>query len=190
MIARTLILLLAVGIAIALLQLLEVIMDFADRTFFSALFNEGLVPFLFRGRHDYIDALYPQLANDWLYALSLIFGSGEYALRQMSLKPLSLGNDYGSNFEMDFFDLVGAFGIVGAALYFTLIKRTLQLLPPLTRWLPGVAVAISGTVIHAFMAGHVVFSPQVMTLMFLSIAAAIQPETLESNSSSNPNSNA
>ncbi len=174
-IARMILLGALAGISMAVMHFLDIIVAYADTTFFGALLNEGMVSFLFRGRQTYIDALYPQLAGDDLHALFLLFGAGEYSIRQMSLGPLSLGNHEGTNFEMDFFDLIGAYGVAGTALYGILLASILNTLPMRQDLKPGTGFALGAVLVHSFMAGHVVFSPQVMTLVILCFAASVRP---------------
>lgn len=176
LVARLSLIAAATSIVLLCLHYLDEITAFANTTFFGALFNEGLFSFLFRGRQDYIDALFPQLESSDHYGLILLFGLGEYTLRQLSLAPLSLGATEGTNFEMDIFDLVGAYGLVGAGLYAALLYRLFRTLPERNHLGHGVRFAIFATVLHSFMAGHVIFSPQVMTLLLLLLAAAARPD--------------
>lgn len=145
---------------------LDVIEAFANGTFFAALLNEGVISFLFRGRQDYIDAIVPQLIDHSFNWLILVFGAGEYYARNLSLAPLGLSPGEGSLFEMDFFDLFVAYGVAGTLCYAALLrpifKRAWSVKFP-----PEILVALIGTLAHAFMAGHVLFSPQVTTLVTL-----------------------
>ncbi|WP_426104718.1 hypothetical protein [Massilia sp. TSP1-1-2] len=145
---------------------LDVIEAFASGTFFAALLDEGIIAFLFRGRYDYIDAIVPQLIEHPMNWLIVLFGAGEYYARHLSLRPLGLPSGEGSLFEMDFSDLFVAYGVAGTLCYTALLwpiaKRACSV-----RFPPEILVALIGTLAHAFMAGHVVFSPQVTTLVAL-----------------------
>lgn len=162
------ILLLGVGIFFVSLVLksLEAIQAFALDTFFAALLNDGLLAFLFRGRQDYISAIYPQLVEHDLSGLFLLFGAGEFFIRDLSIGPLMLDQGEGTTFEMDLFDLVGAYGVVGALLFCavvtTMLRKSGRIRIPL-----DIKIVIFCVLIHAFMAGHVFFSPQVTTVLAL-----------------------
>jgi hypothetical protein len=145
---------------------LEVIEAFALGTFFSALLNDGMVSFLFRGRQVYISAIFPQLLDHPLNWLLLLFGAGEFNMREMSVTPLMLMPGEGTTFEMDFFDVFGAYGLVGFVLYTSVLVALLRQAGP--RKTPiEISVAIFCVIAHSFMAGHVLFSPQVTTLLAL-----------------------
>lgn len=153
-------------LVVLVLQNMESIEAFALNTFFSALVQDGVVAFLFRGRQDYISAIYPQLVNHDLNWLFLLFGAGEFFIRELSVGPLMLALGEGTTFEMDFFDLVGAYGVVGLVLFgavvATMLRKAGSYHIPLE-----IKIAILFVLVHAFMAGHVLFSPQVTTLLVL-----------------------
>jgi hypothetical protein len=160
--------LLSLGIFIVVLiyRNLEVIREFALNTFFSALLDDGFVSFLFRGRKNYITAIYPQLLNHPLNWLYLLFGAGEFNIRAMSVVPLSLMPGQGTTFEMDFFDVFGAYGLVGFLLYAGLVGGLLRQAGPRKAPIEA-SVAVFCVLAHSFLAGHVLFSPQVTTLLAL-----------------------
>jgi hypothetical protein len=162
------ILTLSIGIylVVKILGSLEAIQAFASSTFFSAALNDGVVAFLFRGRQDYISAIYPQLVNHDLSGLFLLFGAGEFYIRELSIGPLMLAQGEGTTFEMDLFDLMGAYGVVGVLLFGVVVTTVLRKAGPYQIPL-DVKIAIIGVMVHAFMAGHVLFSPQVTTLLAL-----------------------
>jgi len=139
---------------------------FALNTFFSGLLNDGIVSFIFRGRQDYISAIYPQLLDHPLNWLFLLFGVGEFAMREISIMPLMLLPGEGTTFEMDFFDLFGAYGLVGFLLYVCVVGGLLRRAGP-SKKPAAVSVAIFCTLAHSFLAGHVLFSPQVTTILCL-----------------------
>ena len=147
-----------------IIKYVDFIISSLRSTFFSVLFNEGLIAFLFRGRDGYIHAIYPQLINfDYNY-LFLLFGAGENYIRKVSLEPLGRVAGDGTMFEMDFFDLLGSFGILGTGLYFLLLGVLIKAVAPI-----GIHWVIKFVFIllfaHSFMAGHVVYSPQVTTIV-------------------------
>lgn len=155
-----------VAIARLIYQNLEAIEAFALGTFFSALLNDGMVAFLFRGRQDYISAIYPQLLEHGANWLFLLFGAGEFFMREVSVAPLMLAPGEGTTFEMDFFDVLGAYGVIGFGLYALLVGVLLRRAGK--RQMPiEISVAIFGVLGHSFLAGHVLFSPQVTTLLAL-----------------------
>lgn len=162
------------AIAMAILSQLDLILAFAQSTFFRSLFDDGLIVFLFRGRQDYIEAMYPQLAGHDLSPLFWIFGAGEFHVRAISEAPLMLARGEGTTFEMDVFDLLACYGIVGTAVYAVLLRRAIA---PIVRARLGwpLRITVIAVLIHGFMAGHVVFSPQVMTLLILLAAASTAP---------------
>lgn len=154
---------------------IEAIEAFALGTFFSALLNDGVVAFLFRGRQDYIAAIYPQLLNHGMNWLFFLFGAGEFFMRQVSVAPLMLAPGEGTTFEMDFFDVLGAYGLVGFALYALIVRTLLRESGP-RRFPAEIMAALVGVIGHSFMAGHVLFSPQVTTLLALVLLYYRVPE--------------
>ncbi|MBQ5939634.1 hypothetical protein [Massilia sp. AB1] len=158
------------GLCIAITRLiydnLETIETFARSTFFAALLDEGLVAFLFRGREEYISAIFPQLLEHSLNWLFLLFGAGEVYMRDLSVIPMMLAPDDGTTFEMDVFDMLGAYGLVGCAIYAGVVGMLLRQAGP-RRFPAEISLAVFGILIHSFMAGHVLFSPQVTTLLAL-----------------------
>jgi len=162
------------GIAMVVLSHFDDILVFVQSTFFRSLFDDGLVAFLFRGRQDYIDAIYPQLASHDLNSLFWMFGAGEFHVRAISEAPLLLARGEGTTFEMDGFDLLACYGIAGTGLYILLLHRGMTSIARQRMAWP-LRLAVTGVLIHAFMAGHVVFSPQVMTLLLLLVAASTAP---------------
>ncbi len=145
---------------------LEVINAFALDTFFGALLNDGVVAFLFRGRQDYISAIYPQLVGHDLSALFVLFGAGEFYIRELSIGPLMLDQGEGTTFEMDLFDLVGAYGLIGLLLFGAVVTFMLRMAGP-NRMPFDIKIVVFCILAHALMAGHVLFSPQVTTLLAL-----------------------
>jgi len=75
---------------------------------------------------------------------------------------------------MDGFDLLACYGIAGTGLYILLLHRGMTSIARQRMAWP-LRLAVTGVLIHAFMAGHVVFSPQVMTLLLLLVAASAAP---------------
>jgi hypothetical protein len=153
-------------VAVQTMRSLDEIEAFALDTFFAALISDDFVSFLFRGRQDYISAIYPQLIKHDLNGVFLVFGAGEFFIRELSIGPLMLNQGQGTTFEMDLFDLVGAYGIIGALLFGTVVitmvpKADLNCIPL------DIKIAIFCVLLHAIMAGHVLFSPQVTTLIAL-----------------------
>jgi hypothetical protein len=168
--ARTLLWMSLLGLCVFLIMLIydniDAIEAFALGTFFSTLLDGNIVAFLFRGRQDYISAISPQLLDTPLSWLYLLFGSGEFYMREVSVTPLMLMPGEGTTFEMDFFDVFGAYGMVGSVLYVCVVGVLLRQAGP--RKIPiEISVAIFCVMIHSFMAGHVLFSPQVTTLLAL-----------------------
>lgn len=163
-VVRFLLFTVSVFLLLQILKSLDAIQAFALDTFFAALLNDGLIAFLFRGRQDYISAIYPQLVEHDLSALFLLFGAGEFFIRELSIGPLILNQGEGTTFEMDLFDLVGAYGVVGMLLFFAVVTTMLRKAGPKSIPL-DIKIAIFFVLVHAFMAGHVFFSPQVTTLV-------------------------
>lgn len=144
----------------------DAIEEFARKSFFSSLLDGGIMSFLFRGRQNYINAIFPQLLAHDMNSLLYLFGAGEHFMREVSVAPLFLLPGEGTTFEMDFFDLFAAYGLTGTVLYCSivwhLIKRSNVRKIPADVWLAMISVFC-----HAFMAGHVLFSPQVTTILAL-----------------------
>ena len=147
---------------------LELIEALASETFFAALLNDGVMSFLFRGRQYYISAIYPQLIGHDLNWLFLLFGAGEYLVREASVAPLGLLAGEGTTFEMDFFDLLASYGVVGFTLFTVLVVAILREGGPY-RIPIDIKVVVFSVMAHSFLAGHVLFSPQVTTLLALTL---------------------
>jgi hypothetical protein len=155
-------------LVILILKNLDLIEAFALNTFFSALLNDGIVSFLFRGRQDYISAIYPQLVEHDLNWLFILFGAGELFMRDLSVGPLMLELGEGTTFEMDLFDLIGSYGVVGMVLFGAVVATMFRKAAPYH--IPqDIKIAILAVLVHAFLAGHVLFSPQVTSLFALLI---------------------
>jgi hypothetical protein len=155
---------------------LDAIEAFALGTFFSSLFNDGLIAFLFRGRQNYISAIFPQLLDHAHNAAIFLFGAGELFVRDISVRPLGLLAGEGTTFEMDFFDLFACYGAIGSALYLGLVAHLLHKAGPV-KFPLEIKLALFAIFAHAFMAGHVLFSPQVTTLLALVLLYFHQPDT-------------
>jgi hypothetical protein len=156
--------------------------DLAVNTFFAALFNDGVVSFLFRGRDSYINAIYPQLADHDLNFIFLLFGSGEFYMRAISVAPLMLEAGMGTTFEMDIFDILGSFGVIGSFLYSLLVYIFVRAIKP-RGFLFETKLALFLLSVHAFMAGHVLFSPQVTTILAFILILHGQSSSAASKSS-------
>jgi hypothetical protein len=163
---RIIIYILSIFTAIFIFKNLELIKFFINKTFFSALIDDGLVMFIFRGRQDYIEAIYPELIKNNFNWVFILFGSGEYFVREISLSSLSLMKGEGSMFEMDLFDFIAAYGICGflilSIVIFTYIKNVKFIKIPII-----IKIIFIFVLMHSFLAGHVIFSPQVTTILVL-----------------------
>lgn len=138
------------------------VIDFMATSFFSSLLEKDYLGFFFRGRQNYIDAIYPQLIENKYNWLIFLFGAGEYYIRHISELPLLLDKGKGTLFEMDFFDLFAMYGSIGFVLYFAIIFIIIK-----TVKVNKYKLLLILVMLHSFMAGHVVFSPQVTTLISL-----------------------
>ena len=172
-----------VGLLVALLFALRVVIDnlaaieaFALGTFFQSLFNEGVISFLFRGRQGYISAIFPQLLDHVHNAGIFLFGAGELYVREISVQPLGLLAGEGTTFEMDFFDLFACYGLAGSAMYLGLVAHLVRKAGPI-KFPLEMKLALFGIFAHAFMAGHVLFSPQVTTLLALVLLYFHRPDS-------------
>lgn len=172
-ILKSLIFSILAGLVLYAYRKLSEVVDFMTSTFFATLLEGDFVSFLFRGRQNYIDAIFPQLyenCNNWLFFL---FGVGEYYIRKISEVPLSLKAGQGSLFEMDFLDLFAMQGVIGFILFITLLYYIIRL-SKVTKQRMHLFI-ISLTFLHSFMAGHVIFSPQVTSLIsFILIISLIK----------------
>lgn len=169
---------LVVGISFAALRIADYVgplLDALAQTFFAALLDDGLVAFLMRGRESYIEAIVPGLVDHDLAGAFVLFGAGEWFVRELSVVPLGLERLEGTTFEMDLFDLVACHGLIGLLLYGMLIRMLLGrgrlLRAPLE-----VVLAIAGVLLHSVLAGHVLYSPQVTTILALVIVLYNKPE--------------
>lgn len=142
------------------------LLEVAAGTFFAVLASDGIVPFLFRGRNEYFGAIYPQLIHSTHALLYFLVGAGEHVLRKLSIAPLALDSDQAATFEMDGFDLLGCYGLIGSLSYALLVIHFVRLLR--VQRLPYlVAATIVCALAHSILAGHVLFSPQVTSLLAL-----------------------
>jgi hypothetical protein len=168
---RRFLFLISISIAAAILTYFVIsrigdLIEFAMKTFIAALIDDGILSFVFRGRETYIDAIYPQLIGNDNNLLILLFGSGEYYIRAISVAPLQRAFSDGTMFEMDLFDLIGSVGLVGSFLYFSVTLLTIKKVR-IGNMLFINKMALMLAVMHSFLAGHVIFSPQVTTIIAL-----------------------
>ena len=143
----------------------NIIFELGNQTFFSSLLQNNYTDFLFRGRISYIEAIYYPLVSscyNWFY---FMFGAGEHIIRQISEIPLLLSKGKGSTFEMDLFDLLGFYGVIGAVGYIACIYMCFVNLQPKFPFI--IKLSLFCTLLHSLLAGHVVFSPQVTTILVL-----------------------
>ena len=127
-----------------------------------------VLSFIFRGRQDYVQAILPSFVSSDYSGIYFWFGSGEHFLRSSSVGPLHRSLDDATTFEMDGFDLFGSFGVIGVALYLGLLWKLIRAIAPIQpqRYM---MVIIALVVLHSLLAGHVLFSPQVSSLLAMII---------------------
>jgi hypothetical protein len=146
-----------------LMRYWDTVATFLSSSFFNTLMEGDLIGFFFRGRQTYIDAIVnPSIEHSFSY-LFPVFGMGEYLMRKISEAPLLLQPGKGSTFEMDFFDLIGFYGM-GSIAYFFLILKTLNFIQysnQNNKYLFSCFLVM----VHSALAGHVIFSPQVTVLL-------------------------
>lgn len=138
---------------------------FTNTTFFKTMLDGEVVKFLFRGREAYINAIAPILYDSSVNFLIFVFGAGEYYIRKVSEVPLGLDLGGGTLFEMDFFDLLAMFGVIGFILYTAILIMILKIARLGKSFFVSLIVIL--IFLHSFIAGHVLFSPQVTTLLSL-----------------------
>ncbi|WP_159568091.1 O-antigen ligase family protein [Limnobacter sp. 130] len=134
------------------------------KTFLSSLIDGNMLGFIFRGRSDYYEAILPGLINHDFNSIIILFGAGEGLIRSLSMAPLGRSASDATMFEMDALDLFWAYGWIGFFLYLTLIYYLIRK-AKLSKLTPLHSFAIALTLIHSVLAGHVIFSPQVSTLI-------------------------
>jgi hypothetical protein len=157
--------LLVVILFFLIISLKDSIIELGNQTFFSSLLQNNYLDFLFRGRISYVEAIYFPLVSscyNWFYFL---FGAGEFIIRHTSEIPLQLAHGKGSTFEMDLFDLFGFYGVFGTVCYITCTSFCFFNLKP--KFPLYIKICLFCTLIHSLLAGHVVFSPQVTTIVVL-----------------------
>lgn len=149
------------------------LIQFGKKTFLNELIEGNIASFLFRGRQHYIEAILPQLYNAKDNYLIFLFGAGETTTRELSVQPLGLTKGQGTTFEMDFFDLFALYGVIGLFLFamwiFLLLKNNWNSINSPTKWI------LFTVFTHSFLAGHVIFSPQVTTLISFLILSKEKP---------------
>lgn len=146
-----------------LIRFWDAVSTFLSSTFFNTLLEGDYIGFIFRGRQSYIDAIGNTSIEHGFSFLFPLFGMGEYLMRKISEVPLLLEPGKGSTFEMDFFDLIGFYGVC-SIVYFYFILKTLNFIQYSNRnnkYLFSCFLVM----IHSVLAGHVIFSPQVTVLV-------------------------
>ena len=147
-------------------------------TFLNAMLEGDLIGFLFRGRQDYLGAIgNAAVESSYSYLFPLV-GMGEYLMRKMSEAPLALQPGKGSTFEMDFFDLIGFYGL-GSIVFIYFILKTLRSIQYDSRNNTSLFACFL-VVLHSLLAGHVIFPPQVTVL--LACLAVINSRSLRGQS--------
>lgn len=148
---------------VKVLKNLDEIRTFFASTFFNSILEGQFLSFFFRGRQDYISAIYPQLEESMSNFLIFLFGTGEYYIRHISEAPLGLKEGAGTLFEMDFFDILAMHGIIGLVLYLIILFQIVRVSKIIQN--KEYTILLFFVFLHSFLAGHVVFSPQVTSLI-------------------------
>ena len=105
------------------------------------------------------------MGNIYNYTIFL-FGVGEYYIRYISEIPLYLQSNKGTLFEMDFFDLFAMYGLIGFTIYMNIVYIMFKL-SRINKAGMSILFILALALIHSFLAAHVLFSPQVTTLISL-----------------------
>ena len=138
-----------------LIRFWDAVFAFLSSTFLNAMLEGDLIGFLFRGRQDYLGAIgNAAVESSYSYLFPLV-GMGEYLMRKMSEAPLALQPGKGSTFEMDFFDLIGFYGL-GSIVFIYFILKTLRSIQYDSRNNTSLFACFL-VVLHSLLAGHVIF---------------------------------
>lgn len=149
---------------------IDKIMYFIENTFFRDLLVDP-ISFVLRGRQTYIDAFFESATFHENFLMSfkqVIFGNGDYTTARWIGRSLEITSDAGirTTFEMDFFDLLSGFGVLGVAFILVIIwhcaKKLITFQADCRLFIKICVIAILA---HSFLAGHVLFSLQVTVLL-------------------------
>lgn len=127
--------------------------------------RQGLEVFLFRGRQTYVEGFFKYGLSKRDFFSTLTFGLGEYEVARRVAVNIGIPVGERSTFEMDFLDLFFSLGLFVSAVYTSIIyKYLLQLrkMKPRSMFLRFLFFSIF---VHSMLAGHVLFSPQVTSLI-------------------------
>lgn len=159
--------------------------NFIEGSFFNTLFQNP-ISFLFRGRQHYIDAF---MTNVQVYehpvnsVVQVFFGNGDWQTVQWISSGLGINSPFRTSFEMDFFDVLSALGLIGFSCYVFFASKLFNVLgrSSFCNNNKAIKLGILAIIAHSFIAGHVIFSIQITLL--LTILYAFSKAKLEQEAS-------
>ncbi len=165
---------------------ISIFWGFIEGSFFNTLFTDPL-SFLFRGRQTYIDGFLSEviLYDSSLMAIIQVFlGNGDWQTAQWIGHGIGVDSPLRTTFEMDFFDLLSALGVIGIGFYVFFIVKLFSTIinSTFSQNKRSVKISLLAILAHSFLAGHVVFSIQVTILLaIIYVFSKVKKNNLDSN---------
>lgn len=132
-----------------------------NETFFKAI-KSGLLAFIFRGRDTFVEAFFKDLTFSFTSKLELFFiGYGNHFISKQLIRNM-FHDATMKDFEMDYLDLFFGFGVLFTVFYTTYVVLFLKKIYKYSNRL--VAIGFFLIFCHAVLAGHVLFSTQIMNV--------------------------
>lgn len=132
--------------------------------------SESIITFILSGRNEFLSISYNEFVSN-ISLLSLFFGVGSYFNQYMI--SLKLGFPTIKNIEMDFFDILFSYGIIGILLTYGVVTYIIikNIKKIIKNKLTSEIIAISSMILFSFLAGHVF--PDAMSATYLAILVAM-----------------
>lgn len=132
--------------------------------------SNSIITFILSGRNKFLTVAYEGFINN-LSILSLVFGIGSYFNQE--LISSALGFPTIKNIEMDFFDILFSYGIIGVLLtygivIYIVIKNMNKIIK---ERLTGEIISVISMIVFSFLAGHVF--QDAMSATYLAIVVAM-----------------
>lgn len=132
--------------------------------------SESIITFILSGRNEFLSVAYDGFINN-ISILSVFFGIGSYF--NQSLISMALGFATIKNIEMDFFDILFSYGLIGVILtygivIYIVIKNIRKIIK---NKLTAEIIAVSSMIVFSFLAGHVFLDA--MSATYLAIVVAM-----------------
>ncbi|MBS5950624.1 MAG: O-antigen ligase family protein [Clostridium sp.] len=165
-----------IGIALGLALILFIIFNekinaiINHQLYFLNKESQSIITFILSGRDKFLSVGFDGFMNN-LSMLSLFLGIGSYF--NQYLISIALGYPTIKNIEMDFFDILFSYGVIGVLLTFGIVIYIVvkNIKKIIKNRLTAELIAVSAMILFSFLAGHVF--PDAMSATYLAIIVAM-----------------